>query len=109
MDGWQKAWSDRGARVVAISVDKEQHKARRFAEQAKLSLTVFHDGPSGLAKKLDLPSLPCTFVLDRQGNAVMVVESSSKEDLARVLSKVESLLITPTKAGMSAITDGGLR
>ena len=116
MNKWNAAWADRGARVVAISIDKEERKARRFAEQTKLSLTVFHDGPAGLAKTLDLPSVPCTYLLDRDGNVVTVIRSSSDKDLAALQQKVESLLRSSPKAAQKAeagsmdaagSTDGG--
>jgi len=119
MDGWNTAWAGRGARVVAISIDKSKKKAKRFVEKANLELTVLHDGPSGLAKTLDLPSLPCTFLLDRKGNIVTVVRSSSMKDLDALQQKVEFLLTSTAKprvqkAGMeqtpadaTASTDGG--
>jgi len=107
MDGWNKAWAGRGARVVAISIDKEERKARRFAEDTGLSLTLIHDGPSGLAKALDLPSLPCTYVLDRDGEVVSVIRSSSAEDLAKVERKVESLLASSRKVQKATAPVGG--
>lgn len=82
MNRWNESWSERGGRVVAISVDSDLRKARRFASDAKLTLTVLHDGPDGIARKLDLPSLPCTFLLDRDGRVVSVIHSSSQESLA---------------------------
>jgi peroxiredoxin len=99
MSKWNQAWAERGARVVAISVDKEMHNAKRFAEQEQLSLTVLHDGPDGLAAELDLPSLPCTFVLDREGRVVKMIESSSQKDLGSVARKVESMLSQTAAAG----------
>jgi len=92
MDGWHASWAGRGARVVAISIDKDVRNARRFADKAELSLTLLHDGPAGLARTLDLPSLPCTYLLDRQGKVVTVIRSSSSEDLAALHQSVESLL-----------------
>jgi len=99
MNEWNRLWVERGARVVAISVDKELRNAKRFAEQEQLSLTVLHDGPSGLAKELDLPSLPCTFVLDRNGKVVKVIHTSSKKDLRSVEQKVEAMLSATASTG----------
>lgn len=114
MSGWHNSWAGRGAKVVAISIDKEQRKAMRFAEKENLSLNVFHDGPNGLAKTLDLPSLPCTFLLDRDGKVLAVYKSSSDEDLAELQSKVESLLnaapaaaVKRSPMGASTAGDGG--
>jgi len=98
MNEWHVAWAGRGARVVAISIDEDVRNARRFAEKANLSLDLFHDGPRGLARKLDLPSLPYTVLLDREGNVVSVIRSSSAKDLAALEQKVASLLTSPREA-----------
>lgn len=103
-DHWNAEWNGRGARVVAISIDTDANKARRFAEDMKLSLTVLHDGPDGLARSLDLPSVPCTYLLDRDGNVVTIVRTSNAGELAALKSKAESLLaarkLPPQAAGM---------
>ncbi len=103
-DRWNAEWNGRGARIVAVSIDSDAKKARRFAEDMKLSLTVLHDGPDGLARSLDLPSVPCTYLLDRDGNVVSVVKSSNANELAVLKSKVESMLASrrtpPQAAGM---------
>jgi peroxiredoxin len=120
MNRWNDAWAGRGARVVAISIDKDAAKARRFAQQLKLSLTVLHDGPTGLARALDIPSLPCTYLLDPQGRVVSVVRGSSAGELAALRAKVEAMVastrpVPPQEAGMGSTTipvandDGGPR
>lgn len=114
-DQWNTEWNGRGARVVAISIDKDARKAKRFAEEMKLSLTVLHDGPDGLARTLDLPSVPCTYLLDKDGNVISVVNSSQAGDLASLKSKAESLMVSrraaPQSAGMgsSPTLDGDSR
>ena len=104
MDGWNREWKNRGARVVAISIDRDARKARRFAEDMALSLLVVHDGPDGLARSLDLPSVPCTYLLDRDGNVVTIVRSSNAGELAALKTKAESMMAgrktTPQAAGM---------
>jgi peroxiredoxin len=110
---WNTEWQGRGARVVAISIDKDARKARRFAEDLHLTLTVLHDGPDGLARTLDLPSVPCTYLLDRDGNVTRVVKSSNTGELAALKRDVESLLArskTPPQAarmGTSGSTPNG--
>ena len=94
MDEWNAGWSGKGARVVAISIDKELRNARRFARENELSLGLFHDGPSGLAKTLDLPSVPCTYLLDGNGKVITMIRGSSDKDLAKIESQVETLLAT---------------
>ncbi len=119
MNRWNDTWAQRGARVVAISIDKDAAKAQRFAQQLKLSLTVLHDGPDGLARTLDIPSLPCTYLLDSQGRVVSVVRGSSANELAALHSKVEAMLasarpMAPQEADLGSAplpsnSDGGTR
>ena len=107
-DGWNSEWSGRGVRIVAVSIDKDARKAKRFAEEMSLSLTVLHDGPDGLARSLDLPSVPCTYVLDRDGRIVSVVQGSTPDGLKALKGKVESMLAsrkTPQAAGMGSASD----
>ena len=40
LDQWNSAWTGRGARVIAISIDTDAKKAKRFAEEMKLTLPV---------------------------------------------------------------------
>lgn len=118
MDGWNTAWAGRGARVVAISIDGDARHARRFVADEKLSLTVLHDGPDGLARELDLSAIPSTFLLDRDGRVVTVIRGSAAGDLAALRRRVEAMLNTPgtvQDAGMNPApapvthADGGLR
>jgi thiol-disulfide isomerase/thioredoxin len=92
MEQWNQSWQGRGARVVAISVDSDKRKARRFVDEENLALAVFHDGPDGLARELDIPSLPCTYLLDRNGNVLKVVQGSNDAELAALYQTVESML-----------------
>jgi thiol-disulfide isomerase/thioredoxin len=95
MDEWHTSWQNRGGRVVAISIDKDLRKVQRFVEKEALSMTVLHDGPSGLAKTIDLPSLPCTYLLDRSGKVIAVFTSSDKNALRSLHQKAEALLGSP--------------
>ena len=104
LDQWNSAWTGRGARVITISIDTDAKKAKRFVEEMKLTLPVMHDGPQGLARTLDIPSVPYTLLLDRDGNVVGEVKGSNDSDIAALERKVESMLATrgvPQEAGMS--------
>jgi len=80
-----------GARVVAISVDREPDHVRRFLAENGIDLPVFVDGPDGLAKSLDLAYLPYTVVLDRQGQAAFAGAASSETAWNRVNDLVARL------------------
>src|SRR5207249_3445089 len=67
---WRAVPLGRGARVVAVSIDEEPANVERFARAQRLSLPLYHDGPDGLARRLDLPHVPYTLVLGRGGEVV---------------------------------------
>jgi thiol-disulfide isomerase/thioredoxin len=94
LNEWQAQWADRDVRIVAISIDSNLEKAKRFAAEADLSLDLYHDGPSGLARLLDLPYLPCTYLLDREGRVAAVTSDSDSQALAALHSQVELLAAT---------------
>ncbi|MCA9755338.1 MAG: TlpA family protein disulfide reductase [Candidatus Eisenbacteria bacterium] len=82
----------RGVRFAAISIDSDPAKARRFVEQQEIHLPVFLDGPEGLAESLALPSIPSTFVVDRQGRVTFATTGSSEEELARLRAHLVGLV-----------------
>lgn len=101
LDGWNTDWAPRGAHVVAVSLDSDRERARRFASDQELKLTVLHDGPEGLARQLDLPAVPTTYVLDRDGVVVLEVQGSGERELDLVRQTVEKLLASRT-AGVTS-------
>jgi thiol-disulfide isomerase/thioredoxin len=82
----------RGGRVVAVSIDVEPDRVRRYLRAERLSLDVAHDGPDGLARELDLRAVPLTVVLDRDGRIAFTSRGTDRaalaalHDRARVLS-----------------------
>jgi thiol-disulfide isomerase/thioredoxin len=91
-----------GGRVVAISIDREARNARRFAKAHRLSLPIYHDGPDGLARRLDLPHVPFTIVLDRDGSVALATGGSDHKALQAITATTRRLLAA-TPAGSPAI------
>ncbi len=102
LDTWHAEWSATGARVVAISIDNKVQNARSYVDQAKLNLTVWHDGPQGLARQLNLSAVPTSFVVNRKGEVVLRIVGSSDADLERMHRTVLDLLAKETKEGPRA-------
>ena len=73
-----------GGRVVAVSIDVDPRNAADFAQRFAPGFTVFHDGPDGLARSLDLPALPYTLVLDREGRMVWSGGGADASTLAQI-------------------------
>jgi len=90
-DRWNAELTDDEVVFAAISVDQRKRLAERFAQKAGLSLPIYHDGADGLARSLDLPALPCTYVLDANGDIAAINEGGSAEDLRALRAVIERL------------------
>jgi len=106
LDALHAAIADRGGRVLAVSIDREARNVRRFVRTHHLTLPVYHDGPDGLARALDLPHVPFTIVLDRGGNVALATAGSDERSLEQIAATANRLLAaapagTPAIAGES--------
>jgi peroxiredoxin len=91
LDAMTRRLAPAGVRVVAVSIDSDVRKAERFIRGEGLSLPVYHDGPDGLARRLDLPWLPCTVVMDSAGRVVRVDGGGDPETMRALESAVRQL------------------
>jgi peroxiredoxin len=98
LDALHGELTKRGGRVVAISIDHEARNMRRFAEKHRLALPLVHDGPEGLARKLDLDHIPFTIVLDRSGRVVHTQAGADPAALDRLRSLARRLVETNPSA-----------
>jgi thiol-disulfide isomerase/thioredoxin len=104
---WHDELRDREVEFLAISVDHDAGKMERFVRREGLTLPVVHDGPHGLAKRLDLPYLPCTYVLDQNGKVALVSEGSDREGLREIHDRIQELTREPRRAQASMGSNSG--
>jgi thiol-disulfide isomerase/thioredoxin len=91
LESWMPELQKSGTEVVAVSVDRDRRRAEKFVEEIGLDLPFYIDGPEGLAQAFDLPALPCTIVLDRNGNVAHVAEgaeAATLDELRRVVNRL---------------------
>lgn len=81
-----------GVRFAAISIDTDATKVRRFADRYELHLPIFVDGPKGLAESLAIPNVPCTYVVDGDGNTTFAAVGGSETELARLEAHLRQLI-----------------
>ncbi|MEZ5064483.1 MAG: TlpA disulfide reductase family protein [bacterium] len=91
LDGWREDLAGTDARILAVSIDNDVKKAEDFAKKSGLDLAFFHDGTEGLARSLDLPSLPCTIVVGPDGRIAEVARDGNVDTLRHLESTVRSL------------------
>ena len=93
-----------GGRVVAVSVDSDARNAADFATRHAPGMTLYLDGPNGLVRALDLPALPFTLVLDRDGNVVWGGGGADEATLATIGNTARRL--TAVRALATESTEG---
>jgi thiol-disulfide isomerase/thioredoxin len=92
LDALHAAIAGQGGRVLAVSIDSEARNARRFVKAHRLSLPVYVDGPDGLARKLDLPHVPYTIVLDRDGSVALTTAGADDKAIETIAATTRRLL-----------------
>jgi thiol-disulfide isomerase/thioredoxin len=100
LDAINREMSAQGATIVAVSIDENVDNARGFAKSAGLAMPVAHDGPRGLARELDLRTVPATVVLDRDGHIVWSSGRSDDDALAELAGVVRRMV------GTAPVADG---
>jgi thiol-disulfide isomerase/thioredoxin len=93
-------------RVIPVSIDSDPRNAAEFANRFAPGLTVYHDGPDGLARSLDLPALPYTFVLDRDGRMLWSGGGADAATLATIGTTARKAAETH---GLAGATEGTTR
>lgn len=81
-----------GGRVLAVSIDLDPRNVQNFVAQQHLRLQVAVDGPDGLARELDVPAIPYTMVLNRNGQVVSQVAGSGDAMLAATSATARRLV-----------------
>jgi thiol-disulfide isomerase/thioredoxin len=102
LDALQASLAGRGARVVAISIDEEARNVQRFARAERLSLPLYHDGPDHLARRLDLPHVPFTIVLDRRGEVAFATSGADDRALEMITETTQRLIAVATTSSTLA-------
>jgi thiol-disulfide isomerase/thioredoxin len=90
-----------GGRVVAVSIDEDAENVRRFVREHSLKLPVYHDGPDGLARQLDLDHIPYTLVLGRDGSVAFASAGADERSLAELSAVTQRLIAAPGNASSS--------
>jgi thiol-disulfide isomerase/thioredoxin len=107
LDALNTQLAAQGGRVLAISIDRDAEKARRFAKTYRLSLPIVHDGPEGVVRKLDLEHVPFTVVLDRSGEVAYT--ASGSDDAALTALRAVTRRLVAAKPLVSQTVEGATR
>ena len=78
--------------VVAINVDEEAHRARRFLARYNVNYTVLADPAGHVAAEYQLTGMPSAFIVDQQGKIVKIHTGFRQGDMDGIRSYINELL-----------------
>ena len=81
-----------GGRVLAVSIDEDERNVDLFARRERLHLAVMNDGTEGLARELELESVPVTLVIGRDGEIAYASRRSDDAALEQLAAVTRRLL-----------------
>lgn len=88
----QQKYAARGLRVVAVSVDEDEAKLRRFVADKGVALTVIHDPGGAHAERWKPPKMPTAWLIGRDGAVAWVHAGYVEGDDAKVEAAIVKAL-----------------
>ena len=83
-------WSGKGLVVLAVNIGESPSKVKRFLQTYNLSLPVLLDPKQSAARKYNVPPIPTSFFIDKDGTIQVKIIGTflSKEAIEKYLNKI---------------------
>ena len=78
--------------VVAINVDEEPSRARRFLQRFDINYTVLADPAGSIAARYELKGMPTAFIIDQQGRITKIHTGFRRGDMLEIRNEINGLL-----------------
>ena len=91
----QEKYGSQGLVIVAISVDEDKGAMDMFLKKHPVPFAVMRDAKQKLAERLDLPTVPVTFILDRTGKIHQVHKSYEGDSTRKEFIAIVEKLLKP--------------
>jgi peroxiredoxin len=92
MNALHERYAKEGLAIVGINVDKRRADAERFLRDTPASFTIVFDEQGATPSAYDVPGMPSSYLIDRDGNVVAVEDGYHDERKAAVEARVRALL-----------------
>ena len=92
LEEWRREFGPRGFEVVAVNVDRDPEKARRFLESRRVGYASASDPAGELPQRFEIATMPTSFLIDRQGIVRRVHQGFRRSDAARIRDEVRALV-----------------
>ncbi len=92
LESLRKDYKDKRLVIIAISVDRDIEKVKRFLREISTSFIILHDGKYSVYKKYNVFSVPMTFLIDRKGRIVDIFFGEQDWTSPTIKEQIDSLL-----------------
>lgn len=96
MQQLQQRFNARGFEVVAVNLDTTRAEAEKLLGGAPVSFTVLFDPSGTVASKYEIPSMPTSMLIGRDGRVVAVHSGFENGDGVVIEQQIANLLNTTT-------------
>jgi len=69
MDDIYSRYQDLGFTILAVNVDENRDEALRFLDKVPVNYPILYDPESSVSELYEVPAMPTTVMIDRDGNA----------------------------------------
>lgn len=92
LDGLRQEFPSRDFQVIAVNLDRDPRKALDFLARRPVGYPSASDPDGVLPERFELPTMPTSFLIDRQGVVRHVHEGFRPEDIDGLRQRIRRLL-----------------
>ena len=88
----QKKYAEEGLVVLAVNEDSKRENAEKFLQDIHPAFTPLFDSEGAIAKSYAPPSMPSSYLIDRNGEVTAIFKGFHDGDEAQIESEIKTLL-----------------
>jgi thiol-disulfide isomerase/thioredoxin len=97
MQEFYKKYADRGFVILAVNVDKKKEDMDGFLKKHAVDFPIVRDSANKLVSEVKIPTMPSSFLLDREGKVVAVHRGFKGEETRKQYAEEIEALLKGTK------------
>ena len=92
MEELKQKFGDKGLVIIAVNMDKKKQDMADFLKEHPVSFTVVRDASAKLAKEVQIPTMPSSFLLDKNGKVHAFHRGFKGDTKKKYTEQIEALL-----------------
>ena len=92
LDRLSTTYKDKGLVVIGVNIDSDLAAAQRFLKNIPVSFAVLNDADKQVAKAYGPPTMPSSYVIDRQGKVRAIHAGFTTSDAVQLEMEIKALL-----------------